>query len=393
MGWLFAAVVFAGQDKPPAAVPRVDCGACHTCLSPSLKDLCLRACTRVVGEDRVTVSAPQGVILLSMLGEVAEGEDRFGPVPFDHSGHAAMADMAGGCDVCHHHTPEGQPHPACRRCHVPVLKRGDMAKPSLKGAYHRQCLNCHREWSHRTDCNVCHLPQVGPMAPEEIAPPTKDDIIGLMHPPIPEPDTEVYQTRLGWLPDSRVIFRHKEHIHRFGLGCAECHHEESCSRCHAEGREHVQQTRSLQEHHRPCSDCHDVISEAACKRCHWRAGEPKPPPFDHASTGWPLNRYHTEMTCRACHRIVPFAKLVRDCNACHEGWDPASFDHSVTGQVLDENHARVACAECHTDRRFEEAPSCDECHDEDEGIAFPARRPGPAEEPGHLDPPKQEANQ
>lgn len=114
-----------------------------------------------------------------------------------------------------------------------------------------------------------------------------------------------------------------------------------------------------------------------CKRCHWQEGEPPIKPFDHANTGWPLSKYHVGNRCRDCHRTVPFFKLDHECNACHAAWAPDNFNHAVTGQVLDENHVETDCEECHTDRKFDAPPTCDECHDEDEGIAFPGQRPGP----------------
>ncbi|GAF92611.1 unnamed protein product, partial [marine sediment metagenome] len=114
-----------------------------------------------------------------------------------------------------------------------------------------------------------------------------------------------------------------------------------------------------------------------CERCHWREGEPKPVRFDHSGTGWPLSRYHEDVGCRDCHTGVPFVKLNRVCNACHGEWSPAVFDHGVTGQVLDEDHAEHDCELCHVERRFDRPPTCDNCHDEeDDGIAFPAKRPG-----------------
>ena len=66
-----------------------------------------------------------------------------------------MADMSGGCTYCHHFNPPGKVL-ACAECHEAALLRDDINKPGLKGAYHRQCLDCHRTWSHKTDCVMCH---------------------------------------------------------------------------------------------------------------------------------------------------------------------------------------------------------------------------------------------
>jgi hypothetical protein len=320
------------------------------------------------------------VILLDMLSDVTDVKDHFGPVPFDHSGHAEWAEIAGGCVICHHYTPEGAAHPACRSCHEISFRHEDIRKPGLKGAYHRQCMGCHREWSHETACSVCHLSRVGAEATgTAVETVSKDDVMGKMHPPIPEPEVEVYHTKHKHPPGTNVIFRHKEHTQRFGFKCAECHRGDSCARCHEYGKTHTQQVRTLEEHHKPCADCHvtDDADEKRCAHCHWEQGKPQPGPFDHAGTGWPLSRYHTKNTCRACHKGVKFVKLDRDCNACHEDWAPDNFDHRVTGQTLDENHVETDCEECHIDRKFDVAPSCDECHDEDEGITFPEKRPGP----------------
>lgn len=286
-----------------------------------------------------------------------------------------MAQMTRGCAVCHHYTPEGTAHPACKTCHEVSPAREDVRKPGLRGAYHRQCLNCHREWSHETSCSICHPPKAGVESPAPA--PTQGDIVGRMHPPIPEPDTELYHSVSANAPGSHVLFRHKEHIHRFGLKCVECHHEDSCSRCHEEGREHVQKVRTLDEHHRPCSTCHDVENDKGCGQCHWSEDQAKPAPFDHASTGWPLSRYHKDASCRNCHEAVPFVKLDPDCNACHADWASTNFNHAVTGQRLDETHAMFDCEDCHLERRFDRPPACNECHEPEEGITFPAKRPGP----------------
>jgi len=379
------------EQKPisassPHAAEVSDCENCHTCAAPTAENPCLRACGRPrpdkIVEQLQQGAVPEGVILLDMLSDVKDVKDRFGPVPFDHPGHAKWAEIAGGCTICHHYTPEGAAHPACRTCHEISFRHEDIRKPGLKGAYHRQCMGCHREWTHETKCDVCHLSRVGEAAGNQAVDALgKDDVMGKLHPPIPEPETEVYQTKYKPPAGTKVIFRHKEHTLRFGFTCAECHRGDSCSRCHEYGKQHEQHVRTLAEHHKPCSDCHDVEQPDKCSYCHWKAGAPEPARFDHARTGWPLSRYHESASCRACHKAVPFAKLDRECNTCHAGWAPDSFDHAVTGQVLDENHKENDCEYCHIDRKFTVPPTCEECHDEDEGVSFPAQRPGPIAKP------------
>jgi hypothetical protein len=361
-----------------------DCQDCHNCANPTSDAPCLRECTRTREEEAAAALAqgavPQGVILLDMLSSGADARDRFGPVPFDHTGHAEWAEIAGGCTVCHHYTPEGAAHPACRSCHEVSFRHEDIRKPGLKGAYHRQCLGCHREWSHETKCDVCHLLRIGERSEQQAtSAASKDDVMGKIHPPIPEPELEVYQTKHLAREGTKVVFRHKEHTHRFGFKCAECHRGDSCQRCHEEGKQHEQRVRTLEEHHNPCTDCHDTETPGKCTHCHWEEGQPKPKPFDHASTGWPLSRYHLKNNCRACHKVgVKFVKLDRDCFSCHEGWTPETFDHKLTGQILNETHVEFDCEDCHIDSEFDVPPRCDECHDADEeGISFPTRRPGP----------------
>ena len=369
----------AQTQGPSATVTMEDlaCDFCHTCEKPTSKYPCLRVCPRTssaaIARELARKRGPDVV----MLDEL---EDLYLPVPFDHRGHARMTQMTDGCAVCHHYTPEGAAHPACKNCHEASTKREDleqssledMRKPSLKAAYHRQCMSCHREWSGETRCAICHPPKAGATKA-----PTVGSILAEMHPPIPEPHTEVYQPKSKPAPGTKIIFRHKEHVDRFGLKCAECHREENCSRCHEKGKKHEQRTRTLAEHHKPCSTCHDVGNKDACDHCHWKEGEAKPKPFDHADIGWPLSKHHVKLECRTCHETIPFRRLDRNCNTCHSDWEPDTFHHAVTGQVLDGNHEEIACADCHADRKFDAKPKCDECHEADEGIAFPARRPGP----------------
>jgi len=361
-------------EGPYDKLPSEGCLRCHTCAEPTPEVPCLLTCSRAAVTPSRVEDGPD-IVILDQLVEL------YLPVPFDHKGHARMAEMTHGCATCHHFTPPGTPHPACRTCHDPKSAGTDIAKPGLKGAYHRQCLNCHKEWTDEKDCVKCHAPKTGTPLDALAATVTKDDLLGRMHPPIPEPDTEIYRAEARNAAGKLVIFRHREHIHRFGLACVECHHEDNCRRCHSAGNGHQQQQRTLAEHHKPCLVCHAVdmdesgADQSRCKRCHWSSGEPRPRSFDHADTGWPLSRYHADKSCRACHKTVPFAKLERRCATCHGDWAPGKFDHAVTGQQLDETHAGIDCADCHAGGDYTAKPTCGECHNAEE-VSFPSKRPG-----------------
>ncbi len=104
----------------------------------------------------------------------------YGPVDFDHKAHVAMAD----CSDCHHHTTgTKQIDDNCIRCHATNgeadtvacsechdahpfsaggLKRMEnpdlyhIDKPGLKGAYHVNCVGCHKEMEAPSGCQDCH---------------------------------------------------------------------------------------------------------------------------------------------------------------------------------------------------------------------------------------------
>lgn len=373
LGGTLATGVRAQEPEVPLAVEELPCSFCHTCDQPLADTPCLQACPRTSAQAiarKLSRKHGPNVVILGKL------QNLYLPVPFDHRGHAEMARMAGGCAVCHHYTPEGAAHPACRNCHEAAPKRPgseDMTKPSLKAAYHRQCMGCHREWSGGTSCTACHPPKTG--HGQKV--PSPKELLEVMPHPIQAPHTKIYEPESKPVVGEKIVFRHMSHVERFGLKCAECHREDSCTYCHEQLDEGRERTRKSARGHDPCLSCHDVDNKDACDHCHWKEGEAKPKPFDHADTRWPLNEHHANLECRTCHKESPLGKLDRDCNSCHGDWAPDTFDHAVTGQMLDGNHEEVSCGDCHTDRKFDVPPRCDECHDEDEGIAFPAKRPGP----------------
>ncbi len=63
------------------------------------------------------------------------------------------------CSGCHHYSPvqEKKQVPLCSACHSVRKEPGGSNIPSLLGAYHRQCLGCHKEMGiEPTGCTGCH---------------------------------------------------------------------------------------------------------------------------------------------------------------------------------------------------------------------------------------------
>jgi hypothetical protein len=278
-----------------------------------------------------------------------ELEDLYEPVPFDHKSHAKMAEMWSGCVTCHHRSPQPttQPAaaelmgkktqaaagaiPACKSCHPVKSPDANIRIPNLKGAYHRQCLNCHREWTHANQCVACHKPKNGQAAPAGT--PTPDDIIGRMHPPIPEPDVKIYKTRFTPADGGNVLFRHKEHVGGFGFKCVSCHHRDNCANCHdatakTSGSRPLRPGKTWADSHGPCMSCH---KEDRCRHCHYKDNQPA----------------------------------------------PKAFEHVTTGQALDADHVRLGCGQCHANLRLKVGLTCGDskCH-KDKTITYPAQRPG-----------------
>ncbi len=83
-------------------------------------------------------------------------ERMYQPVVFSHAMHAEMSE---DCATCHHHSDAGQT-PACRECHGAPFDPENLNMPGLKGAYHLQCMTCHRELGAPVGCTECHAKRV-----------------------------------------------------------------------------------------------------------------------------------------------------------------------------------------------------------------------------------------
>ncbi len=353
IGLWFLPAAAAAQSKlhdPVSDATNLNCTSCHTCEEPRPGNPCLKPCpshtmTHMTSKHQLT-EAPDTMLLDKLTSQ-------YRPVTFNHKLHASMAKMGNDCATCHHFSPPGR-IPPCGECHNGSNSNANLRQPSLKGAYHRQCLSCHREWSHDTKCVVCHLPS--DLSSLETTMTDSTDIIGISHPLVTEPQKKVYTTPYSKGPI--VTFHHKEHIEMFDLSCASCHKEENCSYCH-DLEEPTRFAKSQEEVHAICNDCHKAD---ACERCH---DTKERPGFSHEVTGWALTGHHRDLHCRACHPTGKrISTISRECVACHAGWKPGNFSHVITGLRLDEAHTEFDCESCHIDLAYDETPDCSSCHDD-----------------------------
>jgi hypothetical protein len=325
----------------------LDCSQCHYCESPTREAPCLIECPRHMGNFRSDQRPDDGpkIVIIDQLANLYE------PVPFSHELHAQMSDMIGGCGNCHHYSEQGGKIPPCRECHDPSKGPVDLKMPSLKGAYHRQCMNCHLDWSHENACSFCHEEHHDGIA---AAPLDTTDIVGVKHPLIEATDSYYYDT--SYSKGAIVTFHHADHVDQFGLACVDCHTGDSCSRCHDQARVREKSISNKTS----CTECHE---ERGCMFCHDSERKPK---FEHASsTGWPLGKRHEKLDCNECHGVPKvFHTPSKSCTSCHTDWLDGDFDHSVTGVVFNEDHTDLDCTDCHVDQDFGIPPSCDGCHDD-----------------------------
>lgn len=339
------------------------CSVCHACDMPTHEAPCLKACARPDTSSAEAATPQNDIIILDKLSSI------YVPVVFPHKLHASMESMSDGCTVCHHHSTNGKPE-ACEKCHGREANAEDLRQPGLRGAYHRQCLSCHREWSHETDCILCHAKRV-PGKPVDMKA-DGTDFMGRLHPNVEAPDKLTYPTPK--LDDGMMAtFRHKEHIEVFGKKCVDCHVKENCSRCHDSAKSTEKHVR--QDPHEDCQKCHDTSGD--CTQCH---AKEEIPPFDHERrTGYAMKPYHQGIACAKCHTSGEFKGLKRDCLTCHAvDWSPEGFDHAKAGLILDKDHVETACNGCHPNG-MGKPTDCSVCHDDKR--KYPDKIPGKKPEP------------
>lgn len=342
---------------------KYNCSLCHACETPTKSNPCLIVCPR---EQMMTVHiSPEKSPAVIKMDKLKREQDLYEPVIFSHRIHAEMSGMSGGCEMCHHYNPPGDVV-GCDNCHEPVRNRTDISKPDLKGAYHRQCMDCHKEWRNDVACESCHeLNSSGKSTYSG-----KDYEKTRVHFEIKVPTKLVLTTT--YEKGKLVTFFHNEHTDIYGLDCKSCHQKESCVKCHSDEPEKKVEKVSLDVKHKTCSGCHDTKSKTVCENCH---STKEKAPFSHfARTGFELKSYHSKLNCTSCHQKKSvFTGLNSSCSSCHSGWNSSNFNHKATGLVLDDTHIEFDCSDCHESEVYSTKPSCEGCHDD---MSYPQNKPG-----------------
>ncbi|MCU0663073.1 MAG: cytochrome c family protein [Myxococcota bacterium] len=187
--------------------------------------------------------------------------DRYEPVRFTHANHVSYASA---CAFCHHHGTQVDQTPACRECHG--RSDGGLARVGLKGAYHRQCMDCHRRMgSGPMGCEDCHALRKTRATATESTQATKKFS--------PEHSTLGHLSKIY----EPAKFNHRLH-ESFKETCAGCHHHNSpfqqappCRECHntratAAGEKRL----GLEDaYHGQCMTCHkEMGAPQGCEDCH-----------------------------------------------------------------------------------------------------------------------------
>jgi hypothetical protein len=342
----------------PVAAGAADCIKCHTCEQPTPDEPCLSDCPRSGEQPSMADFAAMDLPEICVLDQLV---DRYEPVTFNHAQHAKMSGMGGAsCRLCHHANEQGWVG-NCYGCHPAHLAGRHVGVPDLKTAYHRQCMFCHKEWSHETSCEVCHAPR-GTTSPTAMPPKMKaEEKHGFKHRPLPK----VVNFTTTYEPAPYVSFDHASHTTKYGLNCFECHHSDQCAACHDSDASKFSPRLHNFSNINTCTKCHNA---GRCSTCHSQEAERT---FDHAFTGMPLKTYHQDLSCDRCHEErLTHGQMPRECHGCHGDWsaddfNEASFDHGTkVGVHLREFHEGLNCQDCHPGKDYAATPICHDCHDD-----------------------------
>lgn len=222
-----------------SASGQVNCRACHTSDAPTKEKPSLVPCPREDSRPRhFSAQAPATLVL-------GAGDGPYGAVKFSHKAHAEMAEMGGGCYRCHHYDQGGRIQ-KCAACHSPSRARADLGKPDAKGAMHRLCVGCHREWSASGKCAGCHAAKASPLHGRS---------------------TAWIQNRFHGKLQCGECHRAPGEFQRIGKDCESCHKGWQAKFDHRKTGLTLDETHAALS----CADCHAdgaFAAPPACAACH-----------------------------------------------------------------------------------------------------------------------------
>lgn len=331
---------------PAASIPVVSDPAPAQAAAPGAAPAACPPCPARPGEAMAPraekAAAPKESILFHLV-------DQYEPVRFSHELHVEAEPR---CESCHHHASGVETAPPCRACHG--LATEDLRRPGLKGAYHRQCMNCHREMgAGPLGCEDCHKRKKdrGPVA-------TKDTLAFV-------PD----KMTLGHLSAEfePSLFDHKAHVDHAGK-CEDCHHESSrvektpaCRKCHNTPE------KLKAAYHDQCMTCHRPVTKHTAQKIESlrkeldaarAANDDAKVAKLKAELEAESTRKGSPLNCSDCHRPKHAPGTVKlDSIVKKAGRVP--FNHADHADAVD------LCTDCHhADTGYSKLQACRKCHGE-----------------------------
>lgn len=275
------------------------------------------------------------------------------------------------CVDCHDDVHGGSVGNDCASCHTTdvwspstfdVQRHSETALP-LEGAHAQtDCAACHLGGQLKplaSDCASCHLDRHAGKLGDDCA----DCHNAVAFSPVPDFDHAVTGFELDGPHESLDC----DSCHGPSLGPSMVAAEDAteCGVCHVPTH-----SEDLGDN---CESCHEPKRGVSFADARGMA-------FAHETTGFPLERRHSNLPCSSCHAVNTARPTGRcadchldphaggmssECELCHQPdrWRLARFDHSSTGWPLRGRHQVTPCAWCHLNQRWVGVETdCFGCH-------------------------------
>ena len=144
----------------------------------------------------------------------------------------------------------------------------------------------------------------------------------------------------------RVVFDHKTHMEKYGLTCAQCHHEayvpakaDGCTSCH---------DRTMTSFKESCKSCHGVDFGGDFKKAH-------------------VTMSNDPLVCATCHHVSAFPvkewNRKAHANYVEEGYFEDKAAEAAKAQLSAKDAGHAQCVDCHSRQIKGDAKDCLVCHD------------------------------